>query len=195
MPHTTRRRSALPVFFEAQAGPDTCRVHALNNFLGGPTFTAAGFARVCDEFDAAAGLPAGTSRGGYVVDGGGEVTLFGYALRKAGARCDTRPVAVSELPAAAADPRVAGWFVFTPTHVSAVRRMPNGALLNMDSAGGVHELAAGLAEAGHADGDGDVAAVYAELVLEPARSDSKPTCAAAAPAAVSVRGPTSALVT
>jgi hypothetical protein len=105
------------------------------------------------------------------------MTLFGFALRSAGAACTTAPVPVWALAglAAGADPRVLGWFVFTDAHVHTVRRMPDGAFLEIDSVGGVHPLPEGY------PGTRAAAAVYAEVVLERA-PESKPGLLSAAAA-------------
>jgi len=137
--------SALPlaIYWERQLLPDSCRMHAVNAILGGPTYTWGTFLGTCDAYDAFCGLSLGTSRQHYVNPGRG-VTLFGFALHCAGSRSVTLPLAM--YARSRCDPKTpeflvaargcTGAFVYSSEHVWAMRPTSRG-WVRIDSLTGV----------------------------------------------------------
>jgi hypothetical protein len=80
------------MYWERQQGPDTCRMHAVNAYLGGPKYTWPSFMAMCDRYDEKAKLPKGTSRLLYNAMEG--CTLFQFALQEAGSTARTVPLAM-----------------------------------------------------------------------------------------------------
>ena len=56
------------VYWERQARPDSCRMHALNALVGHQALTWPAFMAACDSFDAKAGLAGGVGRSLYVAN-------------------------------------------------------------------------------------------------------------------------------
>ena len=79
---------AAVVYHERQSRPDSCRMHATNACLGRAAYTWPTFLALCHEFSA---LTGGHTAEYHAGDG---VTLFGHALRRAGAAWATLPLAM-----------------------------------------------------------------------------------------------------
>jgi hypothetical protein len=80
----------MAVYHERQARADSCRMHATNACLGRAAYTWPTFLAMCDEFSALTGGQ--LSRAEYHAGDG--ITLFGYALQRAGAVWPTLPLAM-----------------------------------------------------------------------------------------------------
>lgn len=135
--------AATAVYWERQARPDSCRMHATNACLGRPAYTWASFMAMCDEFSTLTGGQ--LARAEY--HAGNDMTLFGYALQRAGATWPTLPLAMyqagtsdnKKTPARLEHARThaQGVFVYNASHVWYLRRVGPSSWAKVDSLSGV----------------------------------------------------------